>query len=467
MTVNRTVAPAAPGTGVALTALGLSALLAVMDGTVVAVALEPLAGTFDTTLSTVVWLAVVYLLAAATTLPLLAWASARYGGRTVYLAGLALFVVGSALCAAAPSIGWLIAFRVVQGLGGGLLEPSSLALAARMARPQTVGKVLGIMSMVINVAPVAGPILGSALATGGHWRWIFLINIPLGALVFAAALAFVPADRPDPAAARPAADVRGLALLTIGYVTVLFGLSRTAQPGAIWPTLVAVPVGLALLVAYVRHALAGTRPAALDLRLLRRPGFGASLAVMGLVGYVMYSLMAALPILGAQRHGLHGAAQGVLVCALGAGLMVSMSVGGRVSDRTGPRPLVRAGAAVTAGLLVVLALTHDALPLPVAFTLLVLLGLSFGATASPTFASGYRVLPAAEQPAGTVALFRSVQLAASLGVTVRGILRTSSGGLTMLFALLALAAAGMLVLSRALPGQPTVPSRDHALMGME
>src|SRR6187549_2706713 len=147
-------------TSPALVALGLAALLAVLDGTVVAVALNPLARAFDAPLTTIVWVTIGYLLAVASVLPLLGWAAARFGGRAVFLAGLALFVLGSALSAAAWSAGSLIAFRVLQGLGGGLLEPMSLALAAGLAGRDRVGKVLGTMSMIINVAPVLGPILG-------------------------------------------------------------------------------------------------------------------------------------------------------------------------------------------------------------------------------------------------------------------------------------------------------------------
>src|ERR1700743_3883276 len=134
-------APPAPrvASGAALTVLGLADLLAVMDGTVVAAALNPLAGAFGTTRAAGGWVTTAYLLAAATTLPLLGWATTRFGAKTVFLAGLVLFVLGSALAALAWSAGSLIAFRVLQGLGGGLLEPSSLGLAAALAGRDKVG----------------------------------------------------------------------------------------------------------------------------------------------------------------------------------------------------------------------------------------------------------------------------------------------------------------------------------------
>lgn len=459
----------------ALAALGLAALVAVLDGTVVSVALSTLATDLDAPLTTVVWATIGYLLAAATMLPLLGWLTARFGGRMVFLGGLALFGLGSALSALAWSAGALIAFRALQGLGGGLLEPTALMLAARLAGQDRVGRVIGTISMIINVAPALGPFVGGLLLATGHWQWIFLVNIPLCLGLLAIALVFIPADRPArpggagaasapdsagaasaPVDAVPAADVRGLALLTSGYVAVLLTLTRAGQSGAGPLVALAAVVGVALLAGYTRHALTTPTTPAFDLRLLRRPGFGACLAVMSGVGLIMYSQVTVLPIVGATRHGLHGASEGLLVCALGLGLFVSMSWGGRISDRTGPRPLVRAGAVVTAAGLVTFAFTHDRLPLAAAFALFVAVGLGFGFTASPTFSSVYRILPPADQPQGTTALFMSVQLSASLGITVLGLLQARAGGdwLTWLFGLLAAAALAILALSRLLPGPP-------------
>jgi EmrB/QacA subfamily drug resistance transporter len=451
-----------PGSGVALTVLGLAALLAVLDGTVVAVALDPLASAFATPLTTVVWVTTGYLLAAASALPLLGWATARFGGRRMFLIGLVLFVLGSALSTLAWSVASLIAFRVVQGFGGGLLEPSSLGLAAALARQDRVGRVLGTMSMIINVAPVLGPVVGGLLLSTGHWQWIFIVNIPLGAAILVAATAFIPADRPvEPSTPRPTADLRGLVLLTVGFVAVLFALNRSGQPGSSGTVTVSAVVGVLLLAGYVRHALTTKGVPVLDLRLLRRPGFAATLTVMGLVGLIMYSQLISLPIFDADHFHLHGVDQGLLVCGLGVGLLVSMSTGGRISDRTGPRPLVRAGSLATAVGLAAFALWHNNLPLPALLALFVFVGLGFGLSASPTFASVYRTLPPAEQPQGTTSLFMTVQLAASLGVTLLGLLHSRAGEnwITTLFTILTAAALAITALSTALPGKPSLGDR--------
>jgi len=442
--------------GLALLALGLAALIAVLDGTVVATTLGELSTSLDAPLSSIIWVTVAYLLATASMLPLLGWAMAHFGGRRVFLTGLGLFVLGSALSALAWSAPSLIAFRVVQGMGGGLLEPSSLALAAALAPRERIGRVLGAMSMIINIAPVLGPIVGALLLETGHWQWIFIINLPLGAGVLAAALAFLPKPSPDTErVAVPGADARGLVLLTVGFVAVLFALNRSGQNGAGWAVAVTAVLGAGVLALYGRHALQTQTPA-FDLRLLRRPGFAATLAVMGLVGFIMYTQLTVLPLFAAEHHDLHGLARGLLVCALGAGLLLSMSTGARLSDRTGPRPLVRAGSLGTAAGLALFAATSDRLPLAAAMALFVGIGLCFGFTASPTFASIYRTLRPAEQPQGTTALFMTVQLTASIGVTVVGLVQTGSPEHwpTITFTLLALSALTANALSGALPGRP-------------
>lgn len=247
----------------------------------------------------------------------------------------------------------------------------------------------------------------------------------------------------------------GLALLTVDYVAVLFALNRSGQDAAGWLVPATAIGGAVLLAGYVRHSLRTAAPA-LDLRLLRRSGFAASLGVMALVGLIMFSQLTSLPLFAQQHHHLTGVAQGVLVSGLGVGLVVSMTAGGRLSDRTGPRPLARAGALVTAAGLFGFAVWHDALPLPAAFLLFVAVGLGFGFTAAPTFASVYRTLPRAEQPQGTTALFMTVQFAASLGVTVLGLLqsRAPSHWLTILFVIIAGAALLIALLAQRLPGAP-------------
>ncbi len=207
--------------------MAAAAFMAVLDGTVVTVAIDSFTETFHSSVATIGWVSVGYLLAAAVSLPVSGWAVERFGGRRVFLTGLTVFVVGSALSSVAWSATALIAFRVLQGFGGGALEPTALTLAARSANGRRVGAVMGLLSLVVNVAPVLGPLVGGLLVEGGHWRWIFLVNVPLGVIVVVVAILVVADDPGDPAAL--GSDLRGLGLLAPGFAAVLFAIEHVAR----------------------------------------------------------------------------------------------------------------------------------------------------------------------------------------------------------------------------------------------
>lgn len=443
-------------TKILIAVLGAAAFVAVLDGTAVTASLETLGRSFRTDLATIVWVTSGYLMAAGAALPLVGWASDRFGGRTVFLTGLGLFVIGSLLTGAAWDVTSLVAFRVVQGFGGGLLEPAALAVAAALAPRSQVGRVMGRFSLIINIAPVAGPLLGTLLADSGLWRLIFLLNLPLGLLILLAALRWVPAAPPTSQRPATSPDVRGMLLLSAGFVALLWVINRSGKAGG--GVLIAVGViGAVLLVAYGIHAFRSRQTPVLDLRLLRTRAFAAALVGMAGVGFLMYSQMTIYPLLAESRYGLTGLARGLLTAGLGVGLLISMSRSGGWSDRVGPRPLVVIGALVTAAGLGALSIAREAFPLWASMTVTVAIGLGFGAVASPTFASVYRTLQPAQAAQGTTALFIVVQLFASAGVTVMGLLIDGDGTMSfaLVFGILAVTALAVAVNALRLPGRPT------------
>lgn len=437
--------------------MAAAAFMAVLDGTIVTVAIDTFTTTFDASVATIGWVSVGYLLAAAVSLPVSGWAIERFGGRRVFLAGLVLFVIGSALASLAWSAGALIAFRVLQGFGGGALEPTALTLAARTANGRRVGAVMGFLSLVVNVAPVLGPLLGGLFVEGGHWRWIFLVNIPLGLAVAVVALLVVPNDPGDPNAART--DLRGLGLLSPGFAFVLLAIERVGAEAALWQVVVPAAAGVGLLTSYVARARRVERPV-IDLRLFTHRGFASSVGVMALVGFLMYSQLVALPLYARDIHGREGIGQGVLVTALGVGLLISMALAARASDVVGPRRLAGPGAVVTAIGLVVVATVQDTAGMVPLLAVFVVIGLGFGAVAAPTFSSVYRTVPADMVGQATTTMFIVVQTSASFGVTVIGLLMSRMGADSygVMFAILAIDAALIAGVSRLLPGAPAPAS---------
>src|SRR3954469_25553506 len=270
--------------GVAI-AFVLGAVLTILDATIVNVAVPVLARDLHVSISTIQWVPTIYLLSLAAVIPVSGWATERYGAKRVWLTALALFVLGSLLCAAGQSIGQLLVARVVQGVGGGLVMPVGQAMLARAAGPHRMGRVMSVVGVPMLLAPIAGPVIGGALVDAASWRWIFLVNLPVGAIAFAMSVRLLPATSGRKEARL---DRRGLALLPAGLALCVYGLSDAAARGSITDvrpvgTLLA---GLALVAGFVLHARRTERPL-LDVRLFGHRSFAAASAANFFLGVAL------------------------------------------------------------------------------------------------------------------------------------------------------------------------------------
>src|SRR5215203_3287323 len=176
----------------------LGAIMSILDVTVVNVAINTLARELDAPLSTIQWVATGYTLALATVIPLTGWAADRFGTKRLYLISITLFVAGSMLAGLAWSAESLIGFRVLQGLGGGMIMPLGMTILTRAAGPGRVGRVMSIIGVPMLLGPILGPILGGWLVDDVSWRWIFFINLPIGIGALALAARVLPRDTPAP-----------------------------------------------------------------------------------------------------------------------------------------------------------------------------------------------------------------------------------------------------------------------------
>ena len=322
----------------------LGAIMSVLDTTIVNVAIETLARDFHTSISTMQWVTTGYLLSLAIVIPMSGWTVERFGAKRMWLISLGLFTVGSALCGLAWSSESLILFRVLQGFGGGMLMPVGQTILARAAGPQRIGRVMSVLGVPTLIAPVLGPVLGGLIVDNTSWRWIFYVNVPIGIAAILLSLRFlVGGERQD--AGR--FDFVGVALLSPGLASLVYGLSEAGGGSGFGSTTVVVcmAVGAVLVLAFVVHALRIERPL-LDIRLFRDRSFAMANVTIFIFGAALYAGMILLPLYYQVVRGESALVAGLLLAPQGVGAMLTMPLGGRLTDRIGAGTVVPIGMAV-------------------------------------------------------------------------------------------------------------------------
>lgn len=257
----------------------LGMVMAILDTTVVNVALPTFMTDFGIEeYSTVAWTITGYTLALAAVIPVTGWAADRFGTKRLYMTAITLFTLGSVLCGLAWSIESLIAFRVIQGLGGGMLMPLGMMIMTKTAGPERIGRLMAILGIPMLLGPIFGPILGGWLIEIASWHWIFFINLPLGIIAVIYAWRALPKDSPEPS---ESFDFVGMLLMSPGLALFLYGISSIPEAGTIASAGVLVPglIGIALIIAFVFWALRKTHPL-LDLTLFKNRNFTVAVIVM-------------------------------------------------------------------------------------------------------------------------------------------------------------------------------------------
>jgi EmrB/QacA subfamily drug resistance transporter len=332
------------GRGVLATTI-LGSSMAFLDGTVVNIALPSIGKDFDAGLTGLQWTVTAYTLTLAAFVLTGGSLGDRFGRRRVFLTGVVWFALASLACGLAPNIGFLIAFRAIQGVGSALLTPGALALIQSVFHPDDRAKAVGAWSGLASIAGAAGPLVGGWLVEYASWRWIFLINLPLAVAVVAIALKFVPESREHTPGRF---DSTGAALGAAGLAAVTYALVEAGGRGLGSPVVIVVGLtGIAALAAFVRYEQRTSQPM-MPPSLFRSREFsaanGLTLTAYGALGAVFFFLATFLQVVCGYKPLAAGLAQLPVTLVM---MLLSARVGGLVG-KVGPRRLMTVGGALTA-----------------------------------------------------------------------------------------------------------------------
>jgi EmrB/QacA subfamily drug resistance transporter len=405
----------------------LGMIMSILDTTIVNVALRTLGHELHSPISQVQWVVTGYLLSLGAVIPVTGWAARRYGAKQVYLVSLVLFTAGSAACGLSSSLTSLVVFRVLQGVGGGMIMPVAQLIMAQVAGPKRMGRVMGIVSMPAMLAPIFGPVIGGAILEHLHWSWIFFVNLPVG--VVAVALGWRLLPRTDSGEAGPL-DLLGLALLPTGAAAIVYGLSEVGSGKSLGVPIVLIPViaGAALSIAFVLHALRIERPL-LDVRLYANRVFaGASFTTFGL-GAALFGAMILVPLYYQEVRGESVINTGLLNAPQGIGALIAMPIAGRLTERFGGGRVAICGVSLLCLSTLPLAFVGAHTSIVALSALLVVRGVSIGMSFMPAMTAAFASMRPDQLSDATPQINVLMRLGSAVGVAILAVvLERASGG---------------------------------------
>jgi EmrB/QacA subfamily drug resistance transporter len=376
----------------------LGSFLSQLDATVVNVSLSSLAAELHSSLTAIQWVTSGYLLALTLMLPLNGWLVERVGAKALYLWCFSAFTLSSAMCGIAWSANSLVGFRILQGMSGGLLAPMAQMMIARAAGKH-MARVIGYAAVPILLAPILGPVIAGAILQYASWRWLFLVNLPVGALALMLAILFLPSDREE---RRPRdLDLVGLALLSPGLVLFLYGSDHLGERTGLGTLIVSV----VLLATFYRTATKKGERSLIDLRLFKGKVFSASVITQFMANGISFAGQMLIPIYLIRMCGRSPSETGWLLAPLGLGMMCCYPLMGTLTKRFGIRKVSAGGAFLAfAGTLPFLYLASHGLVLAVLTSALFIRGVGLSTIGVPSISAAYASVKRQDLPMATTAL---------------------------------------------------------------
>ena len=323
-----------------LIAIVVGLFMVILDTTAVNVAIPVLADDLHSSLSLIQWTITGYSLAQAVVIPMAGWFSDRFGAKQTFIVSIILFTFGSILCAFAGTAEQLIIFRIVQGLGGGMVMPIAFAMTYRISPPESVGKIMGMMGLPVLLAPALGPVVSGYLVDYVNWKWIFLINIPVGIAGVIMSLLFLP-NLPKKESAP--LDYAGIALAPFAFGGLSYGLSEAGEGWSSAKTIAGLTIGAVAMILFAIVELRRKKEPLLELKVFRSGQFTRGILVQWVMQFAMFGLIFAIPYFMQRLMGMSAFEAGLWTLPQALASAVMMPFSGRLFDRIGARPLVIGG----------------------------------------------------------------------------------------------------------------------------
>jgi len=329
-----------PNKWVIAIAVTVGTLMGTIDTSIVNVALPQLRGTLSVTVEEITWVSTGYVVASVIVMPITAWLGYRFGRKRVYLAGLALFVIGSLFCGLARSLPTLVFFRILQGLGAGALQPTEQAILRETFPPEEQGMAMGLYGFAIMIGPAIGPTLGGYIVDNFPWPWIFYINVPIGIAGFLMVMRVVH-DPPYLVRTKEGADWVGLALLVVGLAALQTLLEQGEQNDWFESKLdvVYALVAAGSLIMFVVHELTTERPI-VNLRVLSDRSFATGTAIGAVLGAVLFSTIFLLPVYMQEFLHYNAMQTGLALMPRSLAMLVTIPLVGALYNKLSPRLFV-------------------------------------------------------------------------------------------------------------------------------
>jgi EmrB/QacA subfamily drug resistance transporter len=323
-----------------MAAVAMGVFLATIDGSIVNIALPTLVRELQTEFAVVQWVVLAYLLTVTTLILSVGRLGDMIGKKPIYAAGFIIFTLGSALCGTAPTVYWLIGFRVLQAIGAAMMMALGMAIVTEAFPPPERGKALGIMGSIVSIGIVVGPVLGGIILSALSWRWVFYVNLPIGIAGILMVARFVPDIKP---AGEQHFDYLGAFTLFVSLMALLLALTFGQQIGFTEISILALfAIWLGFLAIFLMIELRSSQPM-IDLSLFQSRLFSVNL-VTGFITFVsMAGTIILMPFYLENVLGYDPRSVGFLLAVVPISMGVIAPVAGSLSDRVGTRPITVAG----------------------------------------------------------------------------------------------------------------------------